>query len=466
MQTIFLALGQYSHFSDVLRGKLIRRLAEQHRVVVLTPVIDEAVQKRDGYFSSPHVRYEKLGLSNPKHFAVFDKYLRVPLVRSFDHLVYMRYFYRRDHSRVRKLLMAARRLLPRWLLTTDRITRWEVRRLEPSPVFQKLVREHDPVMLLTATPGFTPFEAEMIIFAKRLGIPTLAVDINYDNPTSNAKLMRKTDALAVWNGRMQREARELHGYPDAKLPIVGCLRFDHYFTDWEDPRFRSREEFLRAKNLDPEKKTVVYIGPTPSNYPPRRELAQTLVAMKRDGALAGNPNLFIRVHPIDHFELYREFLDAPGVHIERSGRSVLPDAAGGQKVEMNEADLVNMTETLVHADVVVNFASTVIIEACLFDRPVINVAFPDWRRIAYEYEYNKGLVDTGAVPLAHDPGELSRLINRYLEHPELERGERSRLAAEYAPFRDGKTWERTAEFVEKIIAGSETTRRLLESDTP
>lgn len=450
MPTIFLALGQFSHYSDVLRGRLIGELARRFRIVVLSPVIDEAAAERDGHLKHGNIRYEKSAVAQPRFWMLSDKYLRVPLVRSFDHLTYIRYFYERPHHWTRKLLMRLRRLFPHSFFTTDRITRWEVSHAPLNPRFLELAARERPALLVTATPGFTAFEAECITAAKRLGIRTAAVSINYDNLTSNGKMIRKTDDLAVWNSIMEREALELHHYPRERLAIVGCLRFDHYFTDPADPRFPTRESFLLSKGLDPAKRTVVFAGPTPSNYPPRKDFVAALVRLRESGAIAGRPNILVRVHPIDPFEQYAEFMNMPGVHIERAGRQTMPDSSGGQKIEMNEADLANLTATLKYADVVLNFASTVIMEAAIFDRPVINLGFPSYRLIAYEYEYNKGLLDTGAVRLVKSPVELAEQVNNYLAHPELDREQRAELVRTYIPFTDGRTWQRAADFITKI----------------
>lgn len=455
MPTIFLVLAQFSHYSDVLRGRLIREIAKSCRVVVLTPWIDAPRAEADNYFTHKNVSYHKLELAHPRLWLVCDKFIRVPLVRSFDHLAYMRHFYERSHQPLRKFLMHLGVFLPKNALTTDRLTRWETVLARPSSQFLTLVKTHRPALLVTATPGFTFFEAEMIVFAKHLGILTAAIDINYDNLTSNGKLIRKVDYLATWNHRMQQEARQLHGYPIERAPVIGCLRFDHYTYDRLDPFFPTREEFLASKNLDPAKRTIVHAGPTPSNYPPRKELVRMLVDFKETGLLAGDPNIFIRVHPIDALDNYREFMNIPGVHIERAGRPTRPDSASGQKIEMSHTDALNLTATLAHADVIVNFASTVIIEACLFDKPVINVGFPDYRRIVYDYEYNKGLLDTGAVRLASTPEELVHLTNQYLIHPERDREQRKKLARDYVPFRDGQTYIRTADFIWRVISGDQ-----------
>ncbi len=455
MSTVFLALANSSHYSGVLRTRFIAELARHFRVLVLTPQLDDAIVKRDRYFRNGGVSYHRFPITYPRFWNVLDRYLRVPLVSSFDHLTYMRYFYQRSHAPIRKLLMASRRLFPAFLFTTDRLTLWEVRWAPQGKVLAELFRTHTPILVLTATPGFTPFEAEIIVAAKRLGVQTAAISINYDNLTSNGKLIRKTDYLAVWNNLMRREAKVLHRYSDERLGLVGCLRFDHYFYDEENPRFPSREDFLKAKGLDPGRKTLVFAGPTPTNYPPRREFIAELLRLKRDGHLDGDPNILVRIHPNDSLATYREFLGMPGMHFEGASRNVRLD--GGKGVSMDEEDLLNLTATLKYADVVLNFASTVAMEAAIFDRPVINVAFPDYRRIVYQYEYNKHIVDTGGVRLARSPEELSELVNMYFRNPALDREARAKLLEFFIPFRDGRSWARTMDFIVKITKpGSES----------
>ena len=371
-------------------------------------------------------------------------------IPNFDHLSYIQWFYRRPHSRLRKFLMSVGSFLPKGLMTATFFTKVEYFFSRPSRKFLHYIHRYQPSLLVTATPGFTNLEAEVIMFARRLGIPTAAVNLNYDNLTSNLKMIRKTDYLSVWNSRMEGEALRLHRYPRGRVFIIGCLRFDHYFQ--EEIPLMDRTSFILSKGLDPKKKLILFVTPTPSNYPMQKDLAKTIIDLKRSGRFTGDPDILIRLHPITPLDLYQEFLSLPGLRIERAGRQVLPDKAGGQKVEMDEDDLTNLKCSLKYADVVVNFASTMIIEASIFDRPIINIAFPRERAIVYEYEYNKALVDTKAVVMSFSPDELAGQINTYLQHPEKDREARQNLVKEYIPYADGLSWKRSISFIQTIIS--------------
>ena len=453
MECVFLVLDLFSHISDALRGKLIGALAERYRVVVITQYLDSAAARSGGYFEHPNVSYEKLKISHPRFWPIANQLLRHSLVRAYDDFVVTRRFYYRPTHPLRvRALTAIGSVLPRRLAGTAPFTRLEQFMVRPSPAFSQLVASHRPKLLLTARPGLSPFEAEMIIFAKNIGIPTMAININYDNPYSVAKFFRNTDYLCVWNERMKQQIEVLHRYPSERVFVTGCLRFDHYFTDRSEGRIPSREAFLARKRLDPGRKTVAYLGPSPIMYAPRKEFFDILLDLKTSGALAGDPNILVRMHPHDAAEPYQGWDRIPGVCVERAGRARHADAeTRGQKVEMEEEDLVNLTATLAHADVVVNFASTMIIESSIFDTPVINIAFPEEEARAYEFEFNRALAESGAVRMARSPNELAREVNAYLSDPGRDGAGRAALVEEYVRFTDGRSWQRIRDRVAEVL---------------
>ena len=448
-KVIFLFLTHPSHCSDVLRSKLLTSLADDFVVVVFTPTLDENRANAEGYPQGENIIYKRRSVSHPKFWMIFDKYLRIPFVREFDHLSYVRWFYKRPHSSLRKFLMNIGALLPRRIARSAAFT-WLERIIMPiSKEFLHHVCMYKPSIVVTATPGFTIFEAEAITFAKKLGIITVAINLNYDNLSSNLKMIRKTDYLVVWNSRMKEEALTLHSYNNRNVIVAGCLRFDHYFED--DDAKMTKEEFLESKSLDPKKKMLLFTSPTPSNYPMRQLLMKHLIQLI-NGRFKDSLSLLVRIHPIDTMESYKEFVHVPNVCIERAGQSVVPtDVALGQKIEMNIGARRNLKKSLQCADVVVNFASTMIIEASIFDKPVINISFPPERAIVYDYEYNKALVESGAVRMAYTPEELGDAIGDYLAHPERDSEKRQTMIRSYVPFNDGMNWRRIHDFLAKLL---------------
>jgi hypothetical protein len=95
--------------------------------------------------------------------------------------------------------------------------------------------------------------------------------------------------------------------------------------------------------------------------------------------------------------------------------------------------LANLTH---HADVNVNFGSTMTLDFALRDKPVVNVAFdvsdppvfgdPFWE-VNYRFEHYRPVVDLGAAQFARSPDTLADHVNGYLRNPRLDAEGRRRL---------------------------------------
>jgi CDP-glycerol glycerophosphotransferase (TagB/SpsB family) len=114
-----------------------------------------------------------------------------------------------------------------------------------------------------------------------------------------------------------------------------------------------------------------------------------------------------------------------------------------------------LANTLFHADVLVNYGSTTTIEACIYDTPVVNIAYDsdDLPPILgsvhniYRQEHYRRIVDTGGVRLARSPQELVDLVRSYLTDPLQDQEGRHRIVREQAEPLDGQSARRTAEHV-------------------
>ena len=438
MKSVFLVIPNQVFLSDLLRTNYIKYLADRYRVVVLNPLFDAAEAENRGYLQAPNIIYIKRELENSRFWSRM-KFLRVALVNEFDYLTSIRHFYKRPNylqNWKRRLVRVLGRPFAK-LLTANFFTKWEFRKLPHSPSFGELLGQYKPSLLITATPGFSPFEAELILMAKREGLSTIAVDFSWDNLTMNSKHIRKTDYLVAWNEVMKREAIDIHKYLPEKIFVSGTPRFDPYFA--EDRNDPGRNKFLLSKGLNPEYKTIFHTTVTKA-YPFQKKYINDLIKL-RDAKKIPYVNFLIRIHPLDLIENYSEFTNIADFCIEKSG----------EDVEMSYADLLNLKYSLKYTDLNINYASTITIEACIFDKPVINIGYIDRFALAYEFNHYKPIYESGAVKLAKTDEDLPILINRYLEHPELERDQRLAIVDKYVQFTDGLSYKRSVDLLGNII---------------
>jgi len=423
--------------SDLLRTRYLEYLSQNHRVVVLSQTLDGAAAAAGAYHRSANVIYLKRALGRPGFWSVL-KTLRLAWVNEFDYLTSIKYWYKRPNysgNWKRRALRFFGRPLSRFL-TADFFSAWERRLLPKSPAFAELLKMYRPALLVLPTPGFSAYEAELITLARIHGLPTVAMNFSWDNLTMNAKHIRKTDFLIAWNNIMKKEAMDIHRYPEDKVFVSGTPRFDPYFTPKNNEP--SRDEFLRSKGLDPEYKTIFHTTVTKA-YPFQKKYIQDLIALREQKKIP-YCNIFIRIHPLDLFENYREFLGVKDLTIEKSG----------EKVEMNYADLLNLKYSLQYTDLNLNYASTISIEACIFDKPVINIGYIGRFALAYEFNHYRPIYEAGAVRLAKTNEDLPKLINMYLENPALDRENRRRVVEDFVKFTDGRSYQRSVDLLDKI----------------
>jgi hypothetical protein len=121
-----------------------------------------------------------------------------------------------------------------------------------------------------------------------------------------------------------------------------------------------------------------------------------------------------------------------------------------------------------HSDVAVNVASTITIEACVFDTPVVNIAFDgdaacDYARSArryYAFTHYVNITRHDAVRIASTPGEMVGYINAYLGNRALDAAGRRRVVAEQCQFVDGASGGRFADAAATEVASAMRARAI------
>jgi CDP-glycerol glycerophosphotransferase (TagB/SpsB family) len=237
-------------------------------------------------------------------------------------------------------------------------------------------------------------------------------------------------------------------YPEssgATTSVVGVPHFDWY----RDPSMtETREAFCTRHGFDPRRPLVTYAGATPHLAPCEHLLVARLDSALSSQEVPGKPQLLVRLHPGDAGRRYH------ALEMSHDVRLVTPGRRGDGSLQAfcptleENRDLVG---SIVHADVVINLASTITLEAALCDRPVINVAFdPDPRqtfrtkieRYYRDYDHYRSVLACGAVRLAASFDELLHHLRTYLTDPALEADGRRRLSALWCGPADGRASQR------------------------
>lgn len=290
-------------------------------------------------------------------------------------------------------------------------------------------------------------EASYIRAAHDLGIATLNWILSFDNLTSRGRLP-VSDYYAVWNQRMKDQVLRL--YPDrtsSQVYITGTPQFDFHVR----PDLHWNREFvLRRLGLRHFDRYLLYAANCSACAPSEPDLIERFASR-----CAANPDLskhriVVRLHPLDADRRWRRFLDRPG--------KVLISKPWGHDAHSfgidEQAFLVN---TLRHADVCINMASTMSLDAAVLNTPVICVAFATqpgaedrFCRQVYETEHYRPLIETGGLRLAKDMDQLVAEVTAYVQEPSRDEILRKELVRREVGVVDGLASERIGTLIARL----------------
>lgn len=231
------------------------------------------------------------------------------------------------------------------------------------------------------------------------------------------------------------------------IKVCGFPQFDWYANR---DLLVSREEFFFALGLDPKKK-LIFFGSEGAWSPGDDTTVGILSDFINSDALSLPASMIIRPHFSDiNTQRYDRFIKPGAIQIDNNinYQESLPS-----NWDPDEKEVKYFVNLLYYMDVLVNIASTLTLDACCFDKPIIAVGFgvlrnlrsgKDVTDVYYEMDHYQDVLKTGAVDLVKSEQELLDSLNRYLVHPEHKREERKILLNKLCFKVDGNSAKRIA----------------------
>ncbi|GMV05462.1 MAG: hypothetical protein AMXMBFR53_17400 [Gemmatimonadota bacterium] len=291
-------------------------------------------------------------------------------------------------------------------------------------------------------------DRHLLLSAARRRVPTMVLVSSWDNLTTSGFFAVDVDRITVWNEIMKDQAVTIHGLAPERVVVTGAPQHDLFARD---RGFREREPFLRDLGLDPARPVVVYTTGTEGTINREPEVVARLEAALR-AELGDAFQLLVRVHQLDKVERYDALRGRPGVVFDHAGR---PSVGSYHDRDFDRAAFEHLADTLRHADVVVNAASSISIDAAAVGTPVVCVDFdaeagtPYHRSVTrfYDFTHQKPIVASGGVVRARSPEEVVAAVRRYLADRALDAEGRARLVREQCHVLDGRAGRRVGEAV-------------------
>ncbi len=207
-------------------------------------------------------------------------------------------------------------------------------------------------------------QTEIVKAGRALGVPVIVGVASWDHLTSKGLVRVVPDALMVWNDAQATEAVDLHRIPRASVVVTGAQSLDHWFTPVSP---QSTAAFRVRLGIPEGRKVILFVGSSKNIAPGATEpgFVRRWTAALRS---ASHPDirsavLLVRPHP-GNTEPWRDVPLDPDVRVYPSSYSGIPLTAG---------EIEDFRQSLVISDAVVGVNTTAMIEAAIFERPVLTI---------------------------------------------------------------------------------------------
>lgn len=321
---------------------------------------------------------------------------------------------------------------------------------------KKILEVHEPCLFFS-TDVFDYYDTPLLSEAKKSGIPTLGMVRSWDNCWSKGRLLVVPDWLLVNNPTIAEEVVSLHGMPSDRITVCGMPQFDVFKNQ---PRI-TREDFFKNMGLDPDKKLILFAPAGKLLSDSDEDIAKILVDAIDKGSIKQSSQLLVRNHPNHPADL--RYLEGKVV-VEIPGKIFSPGNV--KAAELTRDDSEHLADTLFHSDVVIYVATTLGIDALVYNKPQIIVDFDGskvkdyWLSVRryHDEDHMKKMIACGGVRVAKTQEELVASVNQYLENPSTDDAGRKKMFRQQIYFDDGKSGERVANAVlEKITSACSPT---------
>ncbi|OHB03551.1 MAG: hypothetical protein A2920_02720 [Candidatus Zambryskibacteria bacterium RIFCSPLOWO2_01_FULL_43_17] len=298
-----------------------------------------------------------------------------------------------------------------------------------------------------STDIFDESDCLFAIEAKRRKIFLVGMVRSWDNCYSKGLMRVIPDKLIVNNETIKEEAISMHQVPKEYISILGSPQYDIFINNQRTPH----EVFFKSMNLDPLKKLITF---APAGRILSNTDGQTIEMLKKGidtGKFKYPVQFLIRNHP-NHPADVSAIVDRKDMVVEDPGKAFNKNP---KDTELTLSDTEHMADELFYSDIVMWVATTLGMDAIVFDKPQIAVDFDGYEKKPYyksvrryhDEDHMKKMLALGGVTVVMSEDELINAINRYLVEPSLHKEGRELVRKQQFYGLDGKAGERIGQYL-------------------
>lgn len=291
-------------------------------------------------------------------------------------------------------------------------------------------------------------EIALLREAKKRKVKSVGFVNSWDKVTSRSIMRLLPDKIIVFNDIVKKEVMAYDEMKERDIFVSGLPQYDFFYTTTPV----SREEFFKKINCDTEKKLIVYAVMGRAFSSSDWDMIDFLSELIKSEEIKHNCELLVRFQPNDFIDM-EEIKKRPYLKYDNPG--IRFGTKRGVDWDMNKQDLFHLRDTLSHMSLLICYASSLSVDAAVFDKPVININFEIKENDKliksptqyYHSTHYKNALNTGGIRLVDNKESLIETINSYLENSHQDSLGRKILIKEQTAFIDGLSGERIAQFL-------------------
>ncbi len=451
MKTIFITIFEGVEVKNILRTPILENLLKENDIKIV--LFTKSKEKVDFYkkeFTDPRLVFEHVEWKRNSKIDHFFSKLKFVLLKTETTDLKRKMLFEIDKKRfsfisgsvvntllARSVFRKIARVLD-FCLVKDDTYKIFFDKYKPDLVFMAHLFDEPEVALLRE--------------AKKQKVKTVGFVNSWDKVTARCMMRLLPDKTLVFNSLVSDELIEFNELKKEDIFVSGLPQYDYFYSY----KPISKEDFCDKKKLSPKKEIIVYASMGRAFSSLDWDMIDFMHELTQSNSLVKDCELLVRFQPndfVDEEELKKRphlIYDIPGIRF---------GTKRGVDWDMNENDLNNLADTLKNMSVLICYASSISIDASVFDKPVININFdinPPSSLLKSPTQYYKTLhykkaLKTDAIDLVSSKEELTKKINDYLKDSTIKKTERSILVKEQCSFTDGASGKRIARFMLDLI---------------
>ena len=254
---------------------------------------------------------------------------------------------------------------------------------------------------------------------------------SWDNLAGRGFFSERPDNLLVWNDTMKKQAQILHNIPEKNIYVVGVPQF-WFYKQLEN---KVNKAFFFRHYIKEKKKTITYTCCASRVFPDEDLFIEKLINFIKKNKF----NLILRLHTTERIKFYKKkFSNIDNVVIDTPGG--LFAASEVNNLNDTKIEILRFLSLMKYSNVVINLASTITLDAIIFDTPVVCPAFNikkikkrQWNEAKewYKSTHFKYIVESKSIRVAKNMKELKKYILMYLKNKKTDSINRKKLSKEF-----------------------------------